>query len=267
MKPFSLADHRGLLVKLWVIILVVDSLLIMLQLAGAVASYIKRAEEQRRAVSSQTEVILDEYEGGRAISDLPEPLRTIVLQMDLNREDNVATFFNALHFLAPGLLALLIIRFIDKKRLFLRFSWLALGLSLVFLAVDEIVSFHAIVGVNFREVGGINIGPLAWTRGTAAFLLYLLPLTAGAIWLVWTSSETFYRDKRIKLLTYAGILSWATSIFLDEVIINNIPSRFWRTEMLFEETLELAGCLMLMYGFARFILSKESTVKQEGPVA
>lgn len=254
MKSLTLSENKNLLIKIWIIIIIVNIVLLSEQFAGAVITFVDRWDEPLDFYYRPAEAETAGKEQGSVRSTVPGPLWAVIEQLDLATENNFATYFNSINFLLPGLLAFLIAKHVNNKRVFLKLSWILLGICIVFLAAEEVISFRGPGGLY----GGPN--PLVQLRsllGISKAVFYFLLVAAGSLWLVWTTSVTFSEHKKYLVLVYAALSCWAVSIIIDEFVLYYLPLRLYRAESFLEEFFEIAGSMLLVYCFAKYVISIE----------
>lgn len=229
-------------------VLIIDVLLILLLAAGAAVSWLRAGDESEAAAGPAADEVARQFGGpdrpGRFVARLPEPFRTILFQMDLDKEGNFASLFSALHFFAIGILSLNTAFNLPSARRILRATWICLASGFFVLFLDEAFSFHSAVSPQGATAGAQPLVELLG-REAAFFLLFLLPLAIGAAILIFTCSFTFQRHRLSRFLSYAAVASWLLSLVLDSVGAD-APLRYYRLVSFCEESLEIGGSVLML---------------------
>jgi hypothetical protein len=252
-------------------ILIIDALLVLLLAAGAAVSWLRAGDGGEAATGAAPDEAARQFGGpdrpGRFVASLPEPLRTILFQLDLDKEGNFASLFSALHFFAIGMLSLITAFNLPSTRRILRAIWICLASGFFVLFLDEALSFHSAVSPQGAAAGAQPLVEFLG-RETAFFLLFLLPLAIGASILVFTCSFTFQRHRRSRFLSYAAVAAWLLSLVLDSVGADT-PLRYYRLVSFCEESLEIGGSLLMLaalLGYLRARPGESHVTMQESAV-
>lgn len=258
--------HKRKIVLFWILVLIIDVILVLLQAGGAILSFAKRTGSDTSSSAISHTSHNTSGAAGQVLASVPEPFRTIIYQLDLNYEGNFATWFNAFNFLLAGIGAFIVIYYLDKGKVILRLFWIAMALALIFLAVEEIISAHSLISSKYDSSKQFILGPFTWTKGVASFIFYIVPLSFGAIVFIVLSLLTFKEFRFVRNISLIGILCWLVSFIVEE-LVHFLPYYLRRTEMFIEESLELAGALLLCFGFIEYGLIKtENSVNRDGGV-
>lgn len=237
--------------------------LMLFMLAVAIYSGVKiyRADQALAAENDNSDVSSSAYQDKRISSELPQVLRLIVFQFDLDQENNIATWFSASLMLLCAYLAFKIQRTIDKENRLLQLCWALIVFGLLLLFVEEVFAIHELVGGSLSgEEESVEFGVFSWFEQSRWILIYLIPFTLGAGFLIIVFFLTFKKSRRAAGLSILGVLLWVNVLVL-ESLMASVPRYLVRTEIFLEESLELGGMLCLIFAFSHW-LDKQLTNKE-----
>lgn len=245
--------------RMFATLLIIDIVLVLILAAGAAVTFLRGDDVGAVApAGAPHETDPREYGGpdrpGRFVASLPEPLRTIFFQLDLDKEGNFASVFSALHFLAIGLLAMLLALDLGAKRPILRSVWICLSAGFLVLFLDEAFSFHSAVSPQGAREGAQPIVELVGAD-VAFFLFFLLPLACGAAILIFTCAITFAHAPQRRFMAYGAVFAWIISLFIDATS-PDLPTRWYRIASFAEESLEIGGSLLIIIALFLHIRKK-----------
>lgn len=188
----------------------------------------------------------------------PPMLRSTVAflkrQVDLDREDNLATWFPTVQLAVLGFAALLL-RLVRRRA-----GWLWIGLGFLYLSADEMAQIHEWVGVRLDALGwhlGAMHAPYAW-------VLLLGPLFLGfALWMirfVWRETRAELRLRGVSIVAVALLIL----VLPVELIGGHLQGTLFhppRIEVIIEETLETMGETLLI-GVFLTLASRELALRR-----
>jgi hypothetical protein len=191
----------------------------------------------------------------------------IKFQTDLKNEKNIATWYSSALLLLAGACALLNAKAARAAALpatDYRAGWALVSLLLFGLSVDETAMIHETLAplINFINKG--NQG--AQVRvGAGDWITLLLPViviaAAGMIAFFWMIGS---KNKRVAALTLAGVLCWVVAIFAESVEAGLLRVSLSRAvEGMIEESAEIIGTSLLLFGFVEHYVSQQRLAEEE----
>lgn len=236
---------------------VADGLMILVLAVAAIAAWGAFPSELPATESSAGVHAPADEDGHRLIEAVPSGfLRELARQLDLNEEMNLATALSAVQFLFAAALAWYVGKRADIKATWLRSAWIVIALGLLFLMAEELFEIHEFIGSLFPEGDAYSLGPFTWSGRSRWVLLYIVPLAFAGAFVVFVFMQTFAGVFRSHLLSWAGLACWGAAVAC-ESLMNAVPRHLVRTEIFFEESLEIAGVLLLILSFRYYLKSAE----------
>lgn len=182
----------------------------------------------------------------------------VVPEFDLGGENNIPTYFSSALLLAVAVIAALVARI---EGIGSRWGWHWIGLAAVFLflSLDESASLHERTIVPLRVLLGVG-GWLYFTWVIPAFVLLL-----GFLAIYWR----FFRalpDAIRRWVLLAGVLYIGGALGV-ELIGGQYVGLYGRDTFAYnvittvEETLEIAGILLLLHGLGRYLADRHPVIE------
>jgi hypothetical protein len=191
-----------------------------------------------------------------------QSLIKIVDKFNLDRENNLPTYFSGLILLFAGLLLAVIAQ--NAKRRGQRFvrHWQGLAIVFVLLSVDEMTSLHEMIGGPAARVAGVTgvVRPYFWMA--PAMLLVLALVLSCVSFLRHLAS----RDRQLFVLAGATYVGGAVGFEIVSAWYQiQGGERDFLHAMIFtvEEALEMCGVSLFVYALLRYLKDHVSAVRVE----
>ena len=181
-----------------------------------------------------------------------QPSRTLTLFIDLDREDNLPTWYSSIQWF--GTASLFFIFALANFRRGRLESWLLLLLPLIFLgfSLDEVAQLHELFGGRSDSLlpGGTRLGTGFSRTGIWMFLLGLpFAIFFGA--LAWALRTCFQRAPGAFVKTFAGVALMIVGAVGIESLANLVPDRqagYGILQVFAEELCEMLGATVTLWG-------------------
>lgn len=183
-----------------------------------------------------------------------EPFQNFFIRLfDFNQEANIPSFFSSLMLLTASLLLFLIYR-IERKEGRKSLGWLGLALIFIFLTLDEATQIHEFLIGFFRK-----------NFGFSGYLYYawIVPYTMVLLLLAVVYVPFFRRLKQSMffIMMVSGAIFISGSVGMEMLGGDTIENEgFGLRYMVFysiEETLEMIGVSLFIFGLLRFLSRKK----------
>jgi hypothetical protein len=191
--------------------------------------------------------------GGLITADIPgnQNLYWLVRLFDVDREQNIPTFFSVFLLLSATLL-LTIISLLERRRKSVdNFYWVVLSFGFLFMALDELASLHEKLGKPVNNLfGNRDLG--AFSYGWVIPLIALVALLALFFWrflmhLPFNTRRTFF----IAAIIYIG---GALGCELIEGYYRALyGTLIYSAFTTIEESMEMAGVILFIWGLLVYI--------------
>ena len=154
-----------------------------------------------------------------------------VALFDLDEEESFGTWFSAVNLLFAGLLSLYLAARGGAAHAAMRYWWIALGLGLMLMSIDEVVGMHEQVNTVFDET--------VWTTMS---LVIVFASGIGFIPFLW-----YYRGRTALWFVLGGMLFVGGAVGLEHYMGDDVNSLRYNMLTAAEEGLEMLGVILAIY--------------------
>ena len=180
---------------------------------------------------------------------------------DVDQEKNLPTWYSSIQLSVAGLLCLLIYlfeKYSSKITIVSRLFWIGLGLTFLFLSLDELVQLHEIF--DHRGLFGIT--------KHARWYVYYIPITVIFIIIFSLFSRIIFKNKShiLKYFCVGGVIFLAAALCGDmvkEIIfshksLSSIPA-ILTIQTTIEEFMEMIGISICLTSILEFLINQIKT--------
>ncbi|MBY0546200.1 MAG: hypothetical protein K2W95_02855 [Candidatus Obscuribacterales bacterium] len=186
----------------------------------------------------------------------PFPSANLVHMFDMGAEQNVPTWFSSLYWLSVGLSAFCC--FSAENGMKFRWPWLLIGAVFSFASLDEFAEIHEAVGTALKECISTGVvRQLSDGSPHSPWIGFYLPILVAVV----LSIVLFLLKKmpllRWRLFVLSGFACYALAIlqdFYQGMETTPAHTTLTDTSILFEEVLEMFGCIFLTSVFIDYAM-------------
>lgn len=224
------------------LLLLINAGLVLILIAGAVVS-LNLGPYEQRINEAGDKVYGGPRNPGRFVSSLPPVMKTLVHQLDADKEGNFATLVTSANFPLLGVLMILLGRREMRENRISALLWLACGAGMILVGVEELVSLHSYLDLSEGKGEELSRN----INGMQEILFFLLPLLLGGLLLIYLIFKTFDRGSPARLLSLLGVMAWLLAIIIDTTL-HDLPNNIYRLVGFAEESAEIIGCFLFIFG-------------------
>lgn len=170
-------------------------------------------------------------------------------RFDLDDESSIATWFSQALFIAisaGAALAAYLSSVTAVRRL-----WKSISVLSLLLSIDEVTAMHELI---LQSLHNIFFKDTSSTISGNAWLIVAPFVFAGALWLLWKIAKIL--PKRTLILFASAVFSFLIGAIFVDMFASIVEREAFLNQgiiIAFEETLELVGCIIVLYAIADYI--------------
>jgi hypothetical protein len=191
------------------------------------------------------------------------PYPILTLQLDLNRESNLPTWYSSMQWFCVAIFLGLFAH--SKFKLQQKRSWLLVVIALLFLAlsVDEVARIHEWVGGKTEILlpGGDRANTVFPVTGIWMFVIGI-PFLAAFVWLIFSIRIFFQHNRAAFIKLFVGMLITLGGALGFETLTNFVaPGSMYEILTVFsEEVCEIIGGTVVLWGSYELLLGPGFTL-------